>query len=123
VIESKSATATPLDPHSKRPRTRVSSPTPPPATLPPFLPPPEQTSDGTHKTSEAESKRAAFRKIWMSKVVEAFGGDLDHIRQVSMETSRPGRKVCADSPLRFTVERASVVHDPVRHFDRLFSSR
>jgi len=65
----------------KRPRTRFSSPTPPPSILPAFLPPPEQASDIAHDKSEVDSKRATFRKIWMSKVVEAFEGDLDHIRQ------------------------------------------
>lgn len=39
-------------------------------------------NEGQGSTKETqEERRERFRKLWLGKVVEAFGGDLDQIRQ------------------------------------------
>lgn len=34
-------------------------------------------------TVSADERRARFRQVWLGKVVEAFGGELEEMRQVS----------------------------------------
>ena len=57
---------------------RSPSPTPPPADAPPFLPP----EGSSNRAQDEQALRNRFRQFWMASVADAFGDDLEQIRQV-----------------------------------------
>ena len=66
------------------PRPRSPSPTPPPADAPPFLPPEGSSS----RAQDEQALRDRFRQFWMASVADAFGDDLEQIRQVRPQSSK-----------------------------------
>jgi hypothetical protein len=48
---------------------------------------PKTTSAEDAREEELESKRERFRKVWLGKVVQAFGSELDQMRKVSRQLS------------------------------------
>lgn len=62
-------------------RPRSPSPSPPPADAPPFLPP-KGTSG---RAQDEQALRNRFRQFWMASVADAFGDDLEQIRQVRLQ--------------------------------------
>ncbi|EIW69945.1 hypothetical protein TREMEDRAFT_68390 [Tremella mesenterica DSM 1558] len=63
----------------ERQRLPTLSPTPPPRTIPSFLPDPSHGTEEGAKAQE-EDRRTAFRRVYMDKLVEAFGSDLEKLR-------------------------------------------
>jgi hypothetical protein len=45
------------------------------------------TAEGARE-EELESKRERFRKVWLGKVVQAFGSELDQMRKVRIPSGR-----------------------------------
>jgi hypothetical protein len=57
------------------------SPSPPPAVaIPSFLPSRSGATEG--EEAGEEDRRARFRRVYMEKMVEGFGSDLDKLRTV-----------------------------------------
>ena len=66
-------------------RPRSPSPSPPPADVPPFLPPEGSSS----RAQDEQALRNRFRQFWMASVADAFGDDLEQIRQVRPQSKSP----------------------------------
>ena len=62
-------------------RPRSPSPSPPPADAPPFLPP----NGSSSRAQDEQALRNRFRQFWMASVADAFGDDLEQIRQVRLQ--------------------------------------
>ncbi|RSH85224.1 hypothetical protein EHS25_005031 [Saitozyma podzolica] len=67
-------------PSRQRPRYPTLSPTPPPAEIPSFLPPRPSDEDESRAQNEEDDRRTRFRNVYMEKLVEGFGGDLEKLR-------------------------------------------
>ena len=60
------------------PQIRENSPTPPPVSIPGFL------SSVSEQGGDEGDRRSRFRKVYMEKLVEGFGSDLDKLRTVRL---------------------------------------
>jgi hypothetical protein len=79
-------------------RPRSPSPSPPPADAPAFLPP-EGTGSGTQ---DEQALRNRFRQFWMASVADAFGDDLEQIRQVRRQSEVPPFSTTSFQPSSLT---------------------
>lgn len=79
---------------------------------------PKKTTAEDAREEELESKRERFRKVWLGKVVQAFGSELDQMRKVSRQLSGSVRIV-----LTTRVGRPNTDGTQVESLDRLLVIR